>query len=164
MRSKTACPTRQAFEEAIIILVIPLSHYYDGRWLTVQDMQVLLVAGGIEDELANKHVMFAIRCHNNTHLVDNRYGSKSIRYYRPVDIQSSTSPCDDSAGLPTIPTDYFLAVEEQVLSFHAYLGQVGVTSTSLLAPMPQQTCQEPTPWQTSQEPKLLVPLLPQSQS
>jgi hypothetical protein len=169
MSSKTACPTRQAFEEAIIILVIRLSHYYDGCWFSVSDMRALLVAGGIIDELTEKHVMFAIRCRNNTRLVDNRYGSKSTRYYQPVDIQSPTLPCDDSDGLPTIPDNYFLAAEfeEQVSSFHAYIGQVGAASTSLPVPMPtsqQILVPEPLPLQTSQEPNLLLPLLPRSPS
>jgi hypothetical protein len=55
-------------------------------------MRALLVAGKIEDELTNKHVVVAIRCRNNTHLVDNQYGSKSIRYNWPYDIQNSTLP------------------------------------------------------------------------
>jgi hypothetical protein len=67
MRSKTAGPKRQAFKEAIIILVIRLSHYYYGRWFTAQDMPALLVDGGIEDdELTDKHVTFQ---HNSLHKI-----------------------------------------------------------------------------------------------
>jgi hypothetical protein len=71
---------RQAFEEAIITLVIRLSRYYDGRWFTIQDMRALLVAGRIKNELTDKHVMFAIRSRNDARMVDNRYGRKSTRY------------------------------------------------------------------------------------
>jgi hypothetical protein len=65
---------------AIIILVIRLSRYYDGRWFTIQDMRALLVGGRIKKELTDKHVMFAIRSRNDARMVDNRYGRKSTRY------------------------------------------------------------------------------------
>jgi hypothetical protein len=71
---------RQAFEEAIIVLVIRLSPCCDGRWFAVQDMQALLVAGEIKNELLNdKHVMmFSIsRSRNDAWLVDNRHGRRS---------------------------------------------------------------------------------------
>jgi hypothetical protein len=79
VRSKTVDPKRHAFEGAIIVLVIGLSHHHDGHWLAVQDIRALLVTGGIDNELTDERVMFAVRSRNDARLVDGRHGRKATR-------------------------------------------------------------------------------------
>jgi hypothetical protein len=153
--------TKKPFEQAIVRLVIRLSHDFNGRWFTAKDMRALLVAGGIQDDLTDTQVTMALRFNNNCRLLDNR--NDNIRYFRSINIIDSTMPTDQSSTLPTIAEDYFLSAEfiEEMEHIRAYLAPPH-TAPKTLEPPPALAMSTPQP--TDQEPKLPVRLLPRSPS
>jgi hypothetical protein len=152
-------PKKKSFDEAIVILVTVLSEYYDGRWFTIKDMRTLLVAGGIEENLTEVHIINALRC-NKSRFAQNRYGSKSVLHYRPVATLNTMLPCRQNPLLPTIAADFFLSADfvNEVSNIQAYFMPATAPAWSQSTPHPiRRLASSVTP---SPSVPLLAPLLP----
>ena len=142
-------PQKCAFEEAIIILVVGLSRFFNGRWFSIEDLQALFVAGGIQNELTCDHIRLAIKSRNYGRLVENRFGKKSTRFFRCCKSIKSITPKETiGAEIPRIRRRHFLGSEneDQVSIIELYfkntvLGKHGCGET---ASMPGQEQLTPT--------------------